>query len=167
MDVASASVKSQSRRTLAAAQAPRRDWVLDVLDDEGIDYVDRRADGGCLWVPGGSNLERRLCTVMKRGAGFRYSKMGGRATHGRPAWWLKGYPEERDAKPESLLVSKAELDALDVGDAVFHKAFGYGEVVDLSDKYVMVSFENDNHKKRPFRQFEFPGAFYQGLLRIV
>lgn len=62
---------------------------------------------------------------------------------------------------------KAELDALDVGDAVFHKAFGYGEVVDLSDKYVMVSFENDNHKKRPFRQFGFPGAFYQGLLRIV
>jgi hypothetical protein len=166
-DVAYTSAETQSQKASTSVQAPKRDWVIDALDDEGIEYVDRRADGGCLWVPGGSSLEKHLASATKRGANFKYSKAGGGATHGRPAWWLKGYPEEREAKPESPLVSKTELETLDVGDAVFHKAFGYGSVVDLSDRYVVVSFENDNHKKKPSRQFGFPSAFYQGLLRIV
>jgi hypothetical protein len=164
---ASAPTKGQAQKTPADVPAPRRDWVLDALDDEGIDYIDRRVDGGCLWVPGGSSLEKRLASATKRGASFKYSKTGSRTTHGRPAWWLKGYPEECESKLEGSLVSKSELETLDVGDTVFHKAFGYGSVIDLSDRYVMVSFENDNHKKKPSRQFGFPSAFYQGLLRIV
>ena len=64
-------------------------------------------------------------------------------------------------------VSQEELDALELGDSVFHKAFGYGRIVDLGEKHVSVAFDNDNHKKKPSRTFMFPSAFYQGLLTIA
>ena len=164
---APAFARARAQEAPATARAPRRDWVLDALDDKGVAYTDLREDGGCLWVPASEGLGETLRPIVDRGAEFRFSAEGGSATGGRPSWFLRGYPEEREGKPESPLVSKAELDALDVGDTVFHKAFGYGEVVDLSDRYVAVSFENDDHRRKPSRQFAFPGAFYQGLLRIV
>lgn len=145
----------------------RRDWVLDDLVDEGLSYIDKRPSGGCLWVLGGRELEGKLAIPVRRGAGFKFSADGGRATKYKSAWWLKGYPKEMEDEPESMFVTQAELDALDLRDTVFHKAFGYGQVVDLDDKHVVVSFENDNRKKKPSRTFMFPSVFYQGLLRIV
>lgn len=150
-----------------AEPGPRRDWVLDDLDDLGLDYKDKRPSGGCLWVIGGEGLRSRLEATIKRRADFKLSERGGKVTGGRAAWWLKGYPEEREEKPASELVIQAELDRLKPGDTVFHKAFGYGEVVDLDEGYVEVAFENDDHRKKPSRKFVFPGAFYQRLLRMV
>ncbi len=63
-------------------------------------------------------------------------------------------------------MTASELKALDVGDTVFHKAFGYGRIVDLGDSYIEVAFDNDDRRKKPSRKFMFPSAFYQGLLRI-
>ena len=103
-----------------------------------------------------------------KGAGFQLSQRGGRATGGRSAWWLKGYPEEPSETVEPTpAVMETELNNLEIGDTVFHKAFGYGRVVRLDDSYIEVAFENDNHKKKPSRRFVFPGSFYQGLLRVV
>lgn len=64
-------------------------------------------------------------------------------------------------------MTEGELHSLRPGDTIFHKAFGYGEIVDLGESYVEVTFESDKRKKRPSRKFMFPSAFYQGLLRIV
>lgn len=63
-------------------------------------------------------------------------------------------------------MTEEQLDALDVGDPVFHKAFGHGSIVRLGDGYIEIAFDNDNRKKKPSRRFVFPGTFYQGLLQI-
>ena len=155
---------NQVRTTGADIQ---RDWIADELDDSGTDYVDKRPDGGCLWVIDKTGAADAIKRLNGKGAGFRLSLRGGRATGGRSAWWLKGYPEEPSETVEPTpAVMETELNNLEIGDTVFHKAFGYGRVVRLDDSYIEVAFENDNHKQKPSRRFVFPGSFYQGLLRI-
>jgi hypothetical protein len=53
--------------------------------------------------------------------------------------------------------------SLDVGDTVFHKAFGYGEICRFEAGVVVVRFEGE----RKERKFLFPGIFLQKLLRFV
>jgi hypothetical protein len=163
----STQVGSTSNQVRTTDADIRRDWIADELDDSGTEYVDKRPDGGCLWVIDKTGAADAVKRLNGKGAGFRLSQRGGRATGGRSAWWLKGYPEESSAiiGPTSI-VTEFELDNLEIGDTVFHKAFGYGRVVRLDDSYIEVAFENDNHKKKPSRRFVFPGSFYQGLLRI-
>jgi hypothetical protein len=145
----------------------RRDWIDNELDDSGLDYRDERPDDGCLWVidvQGASSVIERL---NGQGASFKQSRRGSKATDGRPSWWLKGYPKENAGVEDSPIVTEGELHSLHPGDTIFHKAFGYGEIVDLGESYVEVTFESDKREKRPSRKFMFPSAFYQGLLRIV
>ena len=61
-------------------------------------------------------------------------------------------------------VSEAELEALEPGDRIFHKAFGYGQVLEVRDALIKVHFASDGKKKD--RMFGFPSAFYQGLLQL-
>ena len=103
----------------------------------------------------------------KRGATFKPNLDGDQVTNGRPAWCLRGYPEERKEEPSpEPAVTKEQLDELEPGDTVFHKAFGYGQIVDIDDSYIKVMFDNDDKKKKPSREFMFPSAFFQGLLQI-
>ncbi len=48
---------------------------------------------------------------------------------------------------------------------MLQKAFGYGRVVDIDGSYIGITFDSDD-KKKPSREFMFPGAFFQGLLQI-
>ena len=48
-----------------------------------------------------------------------------------------------------------------VGDAVYHKAFGEGEVINIDNGLIEVSFYGIGHKK-----FHYPAAFRQGFLSI-
>lgn len=145
----------------------KRDWIVDALDELGVRYLDKRGNGGCLWVYGGSELAPEMEKLSARGATFKLSPGGGKTTGGRSAWWLRDYPEERENEPEAKpVVTQEQLDALEPGATVFHKAFGYGSIVDLGDGYVEVAFDNDDPKKKPSRKFMFPGSFFQGLLQI-
>ena len=74
--------------------------------------------------------------------------------------------ESKKNPKDEPLVTQEQLAALAPGDAVFHKAFGRGSVVNLSDDYIEVAFVNDDKKKKPSRKFMFPSSFFQGLLRI-
>jgi len=110
--------------------------------------------------------------LLSRISFFRRTRLkpdakGSRVTGKKPAWWLSGYPEEIEevSEPEPA-ITQEKLDALELDDAVFHKAFGYGRIVGLDDKYIHVAFDDDDKKKKPSRMFPFPGAFYQGLLQI-
>ena len=145
----------------------KRDWIIGALDELGAHYLDKRDNGGCLWVYGGSELASEMEKLSARGATFKLSLGGGKATGGQSAWWLRDYPEERENEPEAKpVVTQEQLDALEPGATVFHKAFGYGSIVDLGDGYVEIAFDNDDRKKKPSRKFMFPGSFFQGLLQI-
>ena len=63
-------------------------------------------------------------------------------------------------------VTQEMLDELEPGDTVFHKAFGYGRIIDIDGSYIEVTFDSDDKKKKPSRKFMFPSAFFQGLLQI-
>lgn len=63
-------------------------------------------------------------------------------------------------------VTQEQLDELEPGDTVFHKAFGYGHLIDIDEAYIEVTFDSDDKKKKPSRKFLFPGSFSQGLLQI-
>ena len=104
--------------------------------------------------------------LKELGAEFKYSLRGGKATGNRSAWWLKGYPEKQEPNQEPQGVTEEQLAAIEPGSLVFHKAFGYGEVLDIDDSYITVAFDNDDKKKKPYRKLVFPGTFYQGILQI-
>lgn len=64
-------------------------------------------------------------------------------------------------------VTQEQIDELEPGDTVFHKAFGYGRIIDIDEAYIEVTFDSDDKKKKkPARKFLFPGSFSQGLLQI-
>lgn len=71
-----------------------------------------------------------------------------------------------EVAPIKPAVTQEQLDELESGATVFHKAFGYGRIVNLNDTYIEVTFDFDDKKKKPSRKFMFPSAFYQGLLQI-
>ena len=156
-----------TRATKPAEPVAKRDWIVDTLDGMGLKYLDKRGSQGCLWVYGANELSPRMKELSERGATFKLSRNGGRATGGRSAWWLRDYPEERkeEPKPEPA-VTQEQLDELEPGDTVFHKAFGYGRIIDIDGSYIEVTFDSDDKKKKPSRKFMFPGAFFQGLLQI-
>lgn len=152
----------------AAASAQRRDWVVDALDEQSLKYVDLRgSSANNLWVIGGGELDGTMDELAKRGARFEFTFRGSKATAGRAGWWLAGYPEETEREwHEPPAVTDAKLAALEPGDTVFHKAFGYGEVVDIDREggSIEVVLGLDKHGRPKHRRFLFPNAFEQGLL---
>lgn len=160
-------INKESIDSTSNASGDDADWVIPVLEQADLEYIDKRPHKGSLWVIGGKNLAGVLKPLQDAGAGFKFKKDGGKATGYRDAWWLSGYPammiaEEEEAKP---LITQEELESIIIDTPVFHKAFGYGNVVSISDSYIEVTFHNDDIKKKPSRKFIFPGAFLQGLLQ--
>ncbi|MDO4437373.1 MAG: restriction endonuclease [Coriobacteriaceae bacterium] len=149
--------------------APMRDWVVEALESKSLEYVDLRGEGGNLWVIGGGELDAAMSDLAKRGARFEFTFRGNKATRGRAGWWLSGYPEEQKLEwHEPPAVTDAKLAALEPGYTVFHKALGYGEVVDIDREggRIEVVLGEDKHGRPVRRTFLFPNVFYQGLLAL-
>lgn len=129
----------------------KRDWVYDALADEGLELIDARGKDGCLWVVGGGELDAKMGELENQGARFEFSLRGSKATGGRSAWWLRGFPEMTvPERTEPPAVTQEKLDALEPGDTVFHKA-----VIGLDEK-----------GKPKYRKSLFPNVFEQGLLTV-
>lgn len=154
----------------AVEAAPRRDWIVETLEQQGLKYVDLRGSaGGNVWVIGGGELDGAMDELAKRGARFEFTFRGSKATAGRAGWWLKGYPEETKLDwHEPPAVTDAKLNALEPGSTVFHKAFGHGEVVDIDREngLIEVVLGTDKRGNPKHRKFLFPNAFEQGLLAM-
>lgn len=148
--------------TVGETVAVRSDWVTLALEGDGLDYVDNRTKGGSLWVEGGPDLHDRMKALANRGAEFTFAAKGSKATGHRPAWYLTGWPAEVEAALPTLSVDMVALDALEPGDTVFHKAFGIGEAlaIDREAGQIRVLFGEME------RNYLFPSAFYQGLLKV-
>ena len=153
-----------------AARGTRRDWIVDALEERGLSHIDLRdTDAGNLWVIGGGELDGAMDDLAKRGARFEFTFRGSQATRGRAGWWLAGYPEEHKLDwHEPPAVTDAKLAALEPGDTVFHKAFGYGEVLDIdrAGGLIEVVLGTDKHGRPKRRTFLFPNAFEQGMLTL-
>ena len=158
-------VEVEFRPAASTQPVAEDDWVCQLLNERKIAYIDKRYSKGCLWVTGKHELDKVMAELKAMGAEFKFSYSGGKATKHQSAWFLNGYPEKKDAdEKDKTLVTQEQLDALKIGDTVFHKAFGYGEILDLDEEYITIDFHEG--KKKPFRKFIFPGPFYQGILQI-
>lgn len=150
-----------------ASHEPVADWVVEAVRDLGLTYVDGRAENGAFWIIGGGELESKIDDLEKRGARFEFTFRGSRATNGRAGWWLNGYPEERKLEwEEPAQITQEQLDALEPGDTVFHRSFGYGEITEIDREHgrIYAVLGVDRNNKPVNRMFLFPNAFEQGIL---
>ncbi|WP_418733516.1 hypothetical protein [Ellagibacter sp.] len=150
------------------AEAPaKKDRVVGVLESQNVQVIDRRPKGGSLWAIGGGELDALMSDLDEHGASFTYKMDGGKATGFKAGWWLSGYPsktEPVEAKEEEPVITEDALTGIEEGTQVFHKSFGYGEVMAIDESSITVRFDNDPKKRD--RTFMFPSTFYQGMLQL-
>lgn len=63
--------------------------VQSVLKEKGIAFIDKRENGGALWIVGGHELDELMSELKEQGFKFSFSEKGGRVSKGEPAWFLK------------------------------------------------------------------------------
>ena len=63
--------------------------IIALLETTGTRYVDKRANGGSLWIIGGHELSETVRKAKALGFTFHFKKEGGRATRNQPGWWAK------------------------------------------------------------------------------
>ena len=63
--------------------------ILEFLNASGVRYVDKRANGGSLWIIGGKELSDVVAKAKVLGYAFHFKKEGGRAIKNQPGWWAK------------------------------------------------------------------------------
>lgn len=69
--------------------APDAEDIIALLEITGTQYVDKRANGGSLWIIGGYELSETVRKAKVLGFTFHFKKEGGRATRNQPGWWAK------------------------------------------------------------------------------
>lgn len=133
------------------------------------DRFDTCGKDGCLWVVVGGELDAKMDELANQGARFEFSLRGSKASGGRSAWWLRGFPEMAvPERTEPPAVTQEKLDALEPGDTVFRKAFGYGEVVGIDRERgtIEVVIGLDEKGRPKHRKFLFPNVFEQDMLTV-
>ena len=63
--------------------------VIAMIKAAGIEYIDKRAYQGALWIIGGKELDSFVSQCRKIGVRFIFKTAGGKATKNRDAWWTK------------------------------------------------------------------------------
>ena len=59
------------------------------LETENAEIVDKRENGGALWIIGGKSLNPIMQSFRECGVHFIFKAGGGKATDGRDGWWAK------------------------------------------------------------------------------
>lgn len=63
--------------------------ITQLLRNEGLYFIDKRGNGGALWVVGGSELNSTLKEIEQLGYKFNFAPNGGRVTKNQSAWYHK------------------------------------------------------------------------------
>ncbi len=63
--------------------------LSQILQDAGVEAIDKRKAGGALWVIGGQELKSVISQCEKLGVKFFYKPGGGKVSKNRDAWWTK------------------------------------------------------------------------------
>ena len=67
----------------------KSDDLIRCLETERIPYVDKRENGGSLWIIGGKELAAAVSKAKQLGYTFHFKKEGGKTTKGQSGWWTK------------------------------------------------------------------------------
>jgi hypothetical protein len=70
------------------SQLETDDWLIEEIRAAGLKFTDKRLKGGSLWVIGDKTLTGFMEKMKKMGANFHFKENGGKATHGKSAWYL-------------------------------------------------------------------------------
>lgn len=64
--------------------------VGDYLAEQGMPIIDKRPNGGALWIVGGWELKDALFALKPHGIHFKFAKNGSQSTKRKPAWFMMG-----------------------------------------------------------------------------
>lgn len=73
------------------------DPILSYAERNRIAWIDKRPQNGCLWLVGDMGLSAHIHELRYMGYDFRYAKDGGKATEGKPGWFLPRNAQKADA----------------------------------------------------------------------
>ena len=82
-------VRQRKKASTGKGSAAVKGDIAELAADAGLEAIDKRDIGGCLWVIGGPGIEKTLQSLGDEALGFTYKPGGGKATGGRDAWWVK------------------------------------------------------------------------------
>lgn len=63
--------------------------ILTFLKNRNVHYVDKRSNGGALWIIGGHELDSLVAEAKNTGILFHFKMGGGNVTKGKDGWWFK------------------------------------------------------------------------------
>lgn len=76
------------QQVLPGMEASSED-ILTLLKNRNVRYVDKRSNGGALWIIGGHELDSIVAEAKNMGILFHFKVGGGKVTKGKDSWWFK------------------------------------------------------------------------------
>ena len=77
----------KGQQLIGNAGIPNGDGLIRYFVANGVEYVDKRPKGGCLWVLGGHKWDKQIAVCKAHGIPFSFREDGGNATDHTAAWW--------------------------------------------------------------------------------
>lgn len=65
------------------------DNLLEVIQAEGLEYIDNRSKGGILWVVGGKEITAFIKKISSETRKFTFKRHGGKSTKRKDSWWMR------------------------------------------------------------------------------
>lgn len=63
--------------------------LLEVIEAEGLEYIDNRLKGGVLWVVGGKEITVFIKKILSETRKFTFKRHGGKSTKRKDSWWMR------------------------------------------------------------------------------
>ena len=83
-------INVKSNQRVGEKQSKKQnDAIISLLNECGVEYIDKRSEKGSLWIIGGDELKSVVAQAEKIGVKFYFKPEGGRLTKHRPSWWAK------------------------------------------------------------------------------
>lgn len=101
------------QKNVVSASEGNQISLVDYLEGQELEVVDKRSAGGTIWVIGGWELNDVLFALKEYKIYFRYSKKGSRSTKNQEAWFLLNKTKEElyvERTEEKSLEGKKLLD---------------------------------------------------------
>lgn len=89
-----------------------QDPVIQYLMKHDIPYMDKRSQGGSLWILSGMNISKQILELHGMGYTFRFSPAGGKTSKENPAWYLSsdGSSRTKNSAPQVIIPTVTEVE---------------------------------------------------------